>query len=1521
MAFSFLGTVTSTVDPAQKRLRLFEDALEKFGFHCFFPGKLGLQNVMKITKDTVNETKLMQFIKRLIMLDHRARDNFNTAECKAPQYDTLNSAHSEINDDFDSLLELDDIVIDESPHPLDYFLLAFLCCDRNLRQTFVQKLFLCRLAIPLLYPTFIGDTLELLLWPLRSIILEWKRTNEELVELDAASSPTNFVSFCRVGKSDRYKKSKIANDMISDGQHDTFFHADCPNGTVSRNISEGVVEGSWYIPSGRESDLCDNLTMFLNLRGDSLDYSRQVHFISLVSTVIVLLVDVERISEDDTCNLIASLQSYAAKLVVLLYVSTKSVNMNVVKRHLAEFQRKNLSGKPKIISTFAKQNHKGTTDIKNDLRKHINQLCRQSEPQSLSEVVKGMNIDYITCDESQLHVKSKDTAQTVMKHINLSANATKEQIPLQGKELWQKWSTLLKKKCRPSTGADKQESTVQMKEKLQEKMDTIRKEQLKGCLNPSKFMNAFVTELIKCSEADDQQQIVLFLQWLGLQFDQHSRSILPEFRSNYQNSWSSWQKLKGSKSTDDPEVLSLQKEVSEAEDRLINAPLGLEHLMRELGQMFEAVEGCDSSLLNHHFVQNIRKLPKIVASLLLNGQPFELMDGDAGNIPLSWLKAVLSELKLLLSEKKTFVVSILGVQSSGKSTLLNTMFGLQFGVSAGRCTKGVCMQLVQCETGLPFDYVYVVDTEGLRAPELSMQKYDHDNEITTLVIGLGDLTIVNIKGENYTEVKDSIQIAVHAFLRMKLVSNYENHYRCIFVHQNVPAANAQERLKTGCLKLQENLDEMTVEAAAQENFANIRTFDQIIAFNCHEDVWFFPDLLHGDPPMAPANPGYSTSVKEIRDKIFSEMAKQKTGFLFCDDFNQRIKDLWQGILADDFVFSFRNSLEMKAYTGLERKYQQLILQLEEGIMQWEIDTAEVRIGACDSQEKINQCEHDLQHELHKCVDTLDKDLQEALTNFFENDSYTSIIIQWKQNKINSLQYECQNQRFSTSNDINEQLRAKEMEIMKDKDDDKYKLDIMKQAYQLSQSVKMSTISENELRAKFEDLWKRWVRSMSAQTPSSISRETIKAEMEKAIYDRLSAHKSSVTNELSADWTAVQLPDGNLDLLIDSINEDTVAADNFSVEIYFGSFKSKDTDKNKMKELKIKHLPEALQHIKKTVLQDIQLFLLQQQESKAAKFKQSTVTKLINMVLNKMQGQKLDFKEHHFQLTFLPPLLAKLVVHTFKFAYPIICTLHENYEDQHGYLGKMKSYRETLWTLFKNNCNDRKDEIIAADFFLGHLKDKIKQQALDAISKKAKMEIRRMYETKQFLMQTLMADLADKDNFEDYLSYISCPEEFAAKWLERIGNKYFEEGRGTDRKLSMIPDEVTTQICLNIGRCFTSIEHTERSVSMVEWINMFCEKSEEAKFAAAPSHYPVEQIQISRGRTLHVKDLNHFSQLLQKGLGQIKDDLHEVFRNIPLKEVGIDWSVYEEVVNKLWGCRALCPFVRNHVTTLMPVMKL
>ena len=92
------------------------------------------------------------------------------------------------------------------------------------------------------------------------------------------------------------------------------------------------------------------------------------------------------------------------------------------------------------------------------------------------------------------------------------------------------------------------------------------------------------------------------------------------------------------------------------------------------------------------------------------------MDGDAVDVSVAWLTEVFQNIEDS-SDLTVFKVSALGAQSCGKSTLLNTTFGLNFPVSSGRCTRGAYMQLVKVDETLKkklkCDYLAVIDSEGL----------------------------------------------------------------------------------------------------------------------------------------------------------------------------------------------------------------------------------------------------------------------------------------------------------------------------------------------------------------------------------------------------------------------------------------------------------------------------------------------------------------------------------------------------------------------------------------------------------------------------------------------------------------------------------------------------------------------------------------------------------------------------------------------------------------------------------------
>ena len=318
-----------------------------------------------------------------------------------------------------------------------------------------------------------------------------------------------------------------------------------------------------------------------------------------------------------------------------------------------------------------------------------------------------------------------------------------------------------------------------------------------------------------------------------------------------------------------------------------------------------STRGGNAVTVSKPLIDQANHLPQVMAEIMHEGHALELMDGDASHVPKLWVLAVIEKLKAVCGkyarEKnggKMFVLSVLGIQSSGKSTLLNTMFGLHFNVSAGRCTRGAYTQLLPLNDSLreriDCDYMLIVDTEGLRAPELQLEGVKHDNELATFVIGLADATIINIFGETPGDLDDVLQTSLHAFIRMRKI---EMKPSCLFVHQNVQDILASSKSMVGRQKFQGKLYNMTQAAAKIENCeGEFSVFSHVIKFDDSKDVFYFPNLWKGDPPMTPVNIGYSENAYILKMALIKLTEREKTCRCSLETFKLRIQNLWEAVL-------------------------------------------------------------------------------------------------------------------------------------------------------------------------------------------------------------------------------------------------------------------------------------------------------------------------------------------------------------------------------------------------------------------------------------------------------------------------------------------------------------------------------------------------------------------------------------------------------------------------------------------------
>ncbi|KAJ8255256.1 hypothetical protein GJAV_G00202820 [Gymnothorax javanicus] len=801
------------------------DLLSTLGLRDLHGGKLTLSRVLEINSNTVTD-KPAESLEHLpwIFLKKLMTSNLNSrnVKCVSQNFDEGNSPF----DDFHA----------DSINPLDVITAVLHCADPFLQQEMVSKMAMCQFAVPLLMPNIDTRQSTLMLWALRDIVKKYRHLSsadaKTFVEGRIVQIDMPVISFVRLGQCS-LSKSLTLNKLLSNPhQHnETFVHYDMEGGDVPRKIDDGLVEISWYLPCGNNNiDMFTQPVAIANLRGDARTLEAQMSFLLQISTAVFIFCD-------DLESDLSILTSREIKAKLFLVINSQSETFN--KEILSATCRKHNFAVNNVIV----KKKQSDADFVRVLRSNVTEAIEKNPMKTTIEDMAAVasQVGILVDEHDDECAKGKCIAEDITRDITDVVRFKENQLPLHGKT-WKEISQLEKERCRmKKAGKD----IEQYRCSLQKKEKELRKIQKQKSMSDA--MEKFITGISK-----SRTERLYFLKWLKIQLDNCSRQNLSSLREKYKECC---QSTPGKK-----------EQIKHLDEQISNCSLGPEHFFRELGQIYEAAS---SPPLNDPARQQYQDLPKLCAQMLLDGFPIELVDGDASNIPLKWISEVLTQLHVKVeNNSRILVLTVLGVQSTGKSTLLNTMFGVQFAVSSGRCTRGAFMLLTKVseeyKPQLKCDFIMIIDTEGLKSPELAAldTSYEHDNELATLVIGLSDVTIINIAMENSTEMKDILQIAVHAFLRMKEVGKKP---RCLFVHQNVSDMAAHDSNLRDRKKLVEQLDEMTRAAARMEKKEAHTKFTDVMEYDPDRNTHYIPGLWHGTPPMAPVNAGYSEAVTTITD--------------------------------------------------------------------------------------------------------------------------------------------------------------------------------------------------------------------------------------------------------------------------------------------------------------------------------------------------------------------------------------------------------------------------------------------------------------------------------------------------------------------------------------------------------------------------------------------------------------------------------------------------------------------------------
>jgi hypothetical protein len=342
---------------------------------------------------------------------------------------------------------------------------------------------------------------------------------------------------------------------------------------------------------------------------------------------------------------------------------------------------------------------------------------------------------------------------------------------------------------------------------------------------------------------------------------------------------------------------------------------GSEHIYREIGKLFEFFS---SKCLDYNPYSNSAKL---YAELLIAGQALELLDGDSNSINDSWLSAICENINQIKPNLRIFVISILGLQSSGKSTLLNALFSCKFAVSVGRCTRGLFIRLLFLDEILRkeknIDAILLIDTEGLAALEKINEKdaEKKDRSMATLAMGISHLTIVNVKGENMNNLTEILQIAIVAMTRLKIANISPD----LIIVQHLDEVN-DERLATARISFNEAVKEAFKIINNKNVDLGVRNSDCLSQLKqtilSKEFFKSFHPFKNGSTINSPPSDEYHEDIVRLYCDIL-EIAKNNPNRTDFEKWPVLVQNFWDAVKKEDFM-SFKGIMEIYEFFKKEK---------------------------------------------------------------------------------------------------------------------------------------------------------------------------------------------------------------------------------------------------------------------------------------------------------------------------------------------------------------------------------------------------------------------------------------------------------------------------------------------------------------------------------------------------------------------------------------------------------------------------
>ncbi|CAF4476018.1 unnamed protein product [Rotaria socialis] len=203
----------------------------------------------------------------------------------------------------------------------------------------------------------------------------------------------------------------------------------------------------------------------------------------------------------------------------------------------------------------------------------------------------------------------------------------------------------------------------------------------------------------------------------------------------------------------------LQRKINDKNAQIANVDLTVGLMIDELFALYDYLHD-EQPILFDKYEMDFRQVADTLARLVYRGLGIHILRSRPLLCQSGLMEICLKQLRVT-EDGQLATLTVIGEQSSAKSSLLNTTFGYNFRVSAGRCTIGMYLGVVYYKNMT----IIILDTEGLLSLEESGSIFD--NQMITMAVLSSHIVLINHKGELSASLEGLIGMSLFAKLHLQ----------------------------------------------------------------------------------------------------------------------------------------------------------------------------------------------------------------------------------------------------------------------------------------------------------------------------------------------------------------------------------------------------------------------------------------------------------------------------------------------------------------------------------------------------------------------------------------------------------------------------------------------------------------------------------------------------------------------------------------------------------------------------------